>query len=77
MSKKFSSKSLLCSITGHKYRVSKEITEHVKEYTCCKCNKKMTSTIYGQLLPLNDQYSRLNRALSSLQQAKVLKESYS
>ncbi|GAK95813.1 hypothetical protein JCM19294_2595 [Nonlabens tegetincola] len=37
----------------------------------------MTSTIYGQLLPLNDRYSRLNRALSSLQQAKVLKESYS
>ncbi len=67
-------KAITCNILGHKMVVSHVVNDRINEYRCCNCGKQMTSTIYGQLVPLNDHYSRINRSLSQLARKKVLRQ---
>jgi hypothetical protein len=59
-------KQLSCSVNGHQFKTRSIINERVSEVRCCKCGKEMTTNIYGNLVPLNENYSRINHALSEL-----------
>lgn len=64
--------SFSCGFTGHDYKISHKINDHVEEYSRCKCGKQMTTTIYGDLVPLTATYSRINKALRQLALKKNL-----
>lgn len=67
MSKKYSPlKSALCAVSGHNFKVSHVVNERVQEMCCSKCHKQITNTIYGKVVPLNDRYSQINRALNDM-----------
>ncbi|GAK92558.1 hypothetical protein JCM19298_3046 [Nonlabens ulvanivorans] len=69
MSKPFSppiKAAAICSFTGHNLQVTHQVNDRIQEMCCVKCGKQMTTNIYGNIVPLSDQYSRINRALNDL-----------
>ena len=60
-----------CSLFGHDYIVSKDITRHVKEYQCKHCKKQMTTSGNGNLIPLTPKFQEINSVLKSMYNKKV------
>ena len=52
-----------CGIFGHKLLVSKNITDHIHEYECCKCGMEMTDTANGFLARLTPKFKETNSYL--------------
>lgn len=63
---KFSLGKVFCSVFGHKLRVSKNITNHVHEYRCCKCGMEMTDTADGLLARLTPKFKETNAYLAKI-----------
>ena len=42
----------LCSIFGHHYTVSKNVTSYIKEYTCANCHRQVTTDVVYRRLVL-------------------------
>ena len=61
---------LYCSIFGHKFSVSKQITHHVYEYQCSHCKKEMTTNSNGALTELTPKYREINTVLQQIHQSK-------
>jgi len=55
--------SLICAIFGHQYRVSREITDHVKEYSCTYCDRQLTTDADGAISELTEEKQRINEKL--------------
>ena len=66
-------KSLYCTIFGHQYEVSKNITYHVKEYKCSHCNSQVTTSGNGGLTPLTQKYREINSVLERIHNRRVSK----
>ncbi|OIQ23646.1 MAG: hypothetical protein BM549_03520 [Lacinutrix sp. MedPE-SW] len=67
----------LCSVLGHKYEVSRQVTYHVKEYKCKKCSKELTTDCNGDLIELTPKYREINSILSRIhlkRQARIRRE---
>ncbi|WP_228851323.1 hypothetical protein [Aegicerativicinus sediminis] len=62
--------NLLCSVNGHDYKVTKEITNSVKEYICIKCKKEFTTSSEGDLTLLTNERKEINRLLEHIHQKK-------
>ncbi|MBU2940862.1 hypothetical protein KO494_15035 [Lacinutrix sp. C3R15] len=63
-------KKIQCSVFGHNFNVSEDITAHVKEYQCKHCKKQMTTSANGNLIPLTPKYKRINSILKSVHYKK-------
>ena len=61
--KQFIMPRLYCNFFGHDYKVSKEVTNHVKEYTCSHCKKEVTTNSNGRLTDLTPKYKEINAIL--------------
>lgn len=59
-----------CSVFGHDFIVSKDITAHVKEYQCKRCKKQMTTSANGNLIPLTPQFQKINSVLKKVHYKK-------
>jgi len=59
-------KKFYCSIFGHNLEVSKEITNHVKEYQCKCCKQKFTTSTSGQLTLLTKAREDVNNVLENI-----------
>jgi len=59
-------KQLYCSLFGHDYKVSKEVTYHVKEYTCKHCKEQVTTNGNGKLTLLTPKYKEINSVLERI-----------
>lgn len=59
-------RKLYCSIFGHKYEVSKNVTFHVKEYTCTCCKKQLTTNGNGDLTELTPKFQEINTILEQM-----------
>jgi hypothetical protein len=59
-------KQLYCSFFGHDYKISKEVTYHVKEYTCKHCNEQVTTNGNGKLTLLTPKYKEINAVLERI-----------
>nr|WP_248724818.1 DUF1660 family phage protein [Seonamhaeicola sp. ML3] len=61
---------LHCSIFGHDYKLTKMVTRHVKEYTCTRCNKQLTTNSNGQLVELTPKFKEINNALEHIHKVR-------
>ena len=57
---------LCCTIFGHKYKVTKKVTYHIKEYKCSCCNRELTTNSNGKLTELTPTFKDINAALSRI-----------
>lgn len=64
---------LHCSIFGHSYEISKNVTKHIKEYRCTCCNKELTVNANGKLTELTPKYKEINSVLESIYAKRMLR----
>lgn len=57
--------AFVCSILGHHYKVTNQITKHISEYHCTCCGKEVTNTDKGFLTELTLEQRELNKKLYS------------
>jgi len=62
---------LYCGLFGHNYKVSKTITNHVKEYTCVNCKHELTINGNGNFVELSPKYREINALLSQVHHKKM------
>lgn len=67
-------KNIYCSLFGHHYVVSKQVTYHVSEYKCSKCKAEMTTNGKGELIPLTPKYKEINSVLERIHQRRKSKK---
>ena len=58
---------------GHKYQLSKKVTHHVKEYTCCNCGTQMTTNSKGKLEVMTPKLKEINDVLAFVHAKKLAK----
>ncbi|MFS4482546.1 hypothetical protein ACKGJY_05985 [Hyunsoonleella sp. 2307UL5-6] len=59
-------KHIHCKVFGHNYKVSRNVTYHVKEYTCCNCKKELTTNSKGNLIELTPKFKEINDVLERI-----------
>ena len=64
-------KNVYCSLFGHDYRVSKNVTYYVKEYKCKHCNSQLTTNSNGKLTPLTPKLKEINSVLERIHQKRL------
>lgn len=62
--------SICCSIFGHHFKVSKNITSHIKEYKCIHCSKQVTTDVSGNLSELTPELRDINNTLQNIYQKR-------
>lgn len=55
---------IMCSTFGHKYKVTRKVTNHINEYKCSHCGKEVTDTMSGKLEILTHKTKEVNTKLS-------------
>lgn len=61
---------VLCSIFGHKFRTTKHITQHFREFECSVCHLEKTNDTAGHLISLTKQHKEINETLINLYQRR-------
>jgi transposase-like protein len=59
-------KRVHCNLFGHDYEVSRNVTYHVKEYTCKNCKKQLTTNGNGHLIELTPKFKEINDVLERI-----------
>lgn len=67
----FSFSKIYCSLFGHKYELSKEVTDHIKEFTCTHCKEQVTTNSRGRLEVMTPKLKEINEALASVYAKKM------
>lgn len=55
---------------GHNYIVTRNVTLHVKEYTCTNCKKELTTNSNGTLIELTPKFKEINDVLERIYQKR-------
>ena len=63
-------KKVICSLFGHHYTVSKNVTSHIKEYACVHCGKQVTTDASGNLSLLTPELKEINQTLERIYQKR-------
>lgn len=61
---------IVCQLFGHHYKISKRVTEHIKEYTCVNCKKQVTTDEHGKLSELTPKMREINKTLEEMYQKR-------
>ncbi len=64
------SRSILCSVFGHKIITTRNVTSHFKEYKCSICCLELTNGLQGHKIFLTPELKDNNEALSRLYQKR-------
>ena len=64
---------MYCNFFGHDYQVTKKVTYHVKEYTCCHCKKQLTTNSNGSLIELTPKFREINDILEHIHNSRILR----
>ncbi|GAA3595439.1 hypothetical protein GCM10022396_10710 [Flavivirga amylovorans] len=59
-------KNIHCKVFGHDFRVSRNVTYHVKEYSCRNCKKQLTTNGSGHLTELTPKFKEINDVLERI-----------
>ena len=59
-----------CSLFGHDYLITKNVTEHFKEYTCKHCHNQLTNNAKGKIIFLTQEYKEINETLALFYQKR-------
>ncbi len=70
-------KRLNCKLFGHDYKVTRHVTNHVKEYTCVNCKKQLTTNGKGQLIELTPKHKEINDVLHRIYKHRLEKKTTS
>ena len=62
--------AVFCSVFGHRFRVSKKITNHISEYQCEHCGEEITDTANGILAKLTPKFRETNDFLAKFHQRR-------
>ncbi|GHC45683.1 hypothetical protein GCM10008083_05680 [Ulvibacter litoralis] len=54
----------MCTTFGHKYKVTRKVTNHINEYKCSHCGKEVTDNMSGKLEVLTYKIKKVNSTLS-------------
>jgi transcription initiation factor IIE alpha subunit len=58
---------------GHDYHVTRNVTYHVKEYTCSRCEKQLTTNSSGNLIELTSKFKEINDVLERIHYKRHIK----
>ncbi len=67
----FSISRIYCALFGHDYITSKQVTHHIKEYTCSHCGEQATTNSRGRLEVMTPKLKEINDALASVHAKKT------
>ncbi len=67
----FSFSKIYCSLFGHNYLLSKNVTHHIKEYTCSHCAEQVTTNSRGRLEVMTPKLKEINNALATVHAKKI------
>jgi len=62
---------LLCSVFGHRFRMTRLVTNHFKEFECTCCHMQVTNDAHGHKVSLTEEHREINRALLELYHKRV------
>jgi hypothetical protein len=65
-------KNIHCIAFGHDYKVTRNVTNHVKEYTCKTCKKQLTTNGSGNLVPLTPKFRDINDVLERIHHRRIM-----
>ncbi|MDO5972240.1 hypothetical protein Q4Q35_20775 [Flavivirga aquimarina] len=68
-------KNIHCKLFGHDFRVTRNVTYHVKEYTCKNCKKELTINGNGHLTELTPNFKEINDVLEHIHMKRHMKSS--
>jgi hypothetical protein len=63
-------KQIHCKVFGHDYRITRNVTYHVKEYTCRTCKKQLTTNGNGHLIELSPKFKEINDVLERIHEKR-------
>ncbi len=69
----FSFSKIYCSLFGHDYVLSKNVTHHIKEYSCSHCGEQATTNSRGRLEVMTPKLKEINNALALVHAKKIAK----
>lgn len=64
-------KNIHCKMFGHDFRVTRNVTLHVKEYTCKNCKKELTTSGNGSLTELTPKFKEINDVLERIYKKRL------
>ena len=67
----FSFSKLYCALFNHNYKLTKNVTHHIKEYTCTHCGEQATTNSRGRLEAMTPKLKEINEALSKVHAKKL------
>jgi hypothetical protein len=59
-----------CSLFGHRFVTTRNVTNHFKEYKCCTCNLELTNDEKGHKIFLTPELKDINETLVNFYQRK-------
>ena len=62
-------------VFGHDFKVTRNVTHHVKEYSCKNCKKQLTTSGNGTLIELTSKFKEINDVLERIHHKRVSKTS--
>ncbi|MBG6111134.1 hypothetical protein H4V97_000902 [Flavobacterium sp. CG_23.5] len=68
---KFLTKKIMCSLFGHKYIVTRIITNHFKEFKCTVCQLELTNDDKGEKTFLTPELKEINETLIGFHNKKL------
>ncbi|MGC6431084.1 MAG: hypothetical protein ACON5F_08585 [Jejuia sp.] len=69
-------KKLYCLLVGHDLKVTKHITNHIKEYQCTCCKEKFTTSPTGQITILTDTREEANTVLKHIHTRRLERKGF-
>lgn len=69
----FSIAKVYCNLFGHKFKVSKSVTNHIHEYKCAHCSMEMTDTANGFIARLTPRFKETNDYLAQIHRRRIRK----
>ncbi|NJW52918.1 hypothetical protein [Salinimicrobium oceani] len=72
----FSPGALICAVFDHRFEVSQNITDHIKEYRCTRCGQEMTDTAQGFMAKLTPKFRETNAFLAKFHQRRCSRKMF-
>ncbi|MFE3870338.1 hypothetical protein ACFX5F_03795 [Flavobacterium sp. ZS1P70] len=69
--KKILTKEILCLLLGHKFIITRIVTDHFKEYKCTVCHIELTNDENGHKTFLTPELKEINETLIGFHNKKL------
>lgn len=56
----------LCTISGHKFKLIKKVTKHIKYYQCSSCGCQVSTNSKGDLVSLTEELKVIHTGIETV-----------